>query len=69
MSESLAGIEHAQSKTLGVVVMYCTPGHLCPGCVVHHYSQFHGKIFWNKAIARMNLKSDSTSDWTSEFKK
>ena len=38
------------------VVMYCTPGHLCPGCVVHHYSQFYGKIFWNKAIAQTNLK-------------
>ena len=24
------------------VVMYYTPGHLCPGCVVHHYSQFYG---------------------------
>ena len=24
------------------VVMYYTPGHLCPGCVVHHYSQFDG---------------------------
>ena len=22
--------------------MYYTPGHLCPGCVVHHYSQFDG---------------------------
>ena len=51
------------------VVMCCTPGHLCPGCVVHHCSQFYGKIFWNKAIAQTNLKSDSTSDWTSEFKK
>ena len=24
------------------VVMYYTPGHLCPGCVVDHYSQFYG---------------------------
>ena len=22
--------------------MYYTPGHKCPGCVVHHYSQFYG---------------------------
>ena len=22
----------------GIVVMYYTPGHLCPGCVVHYYS-------------------------------
>ena len=22
------------------VVMYYTPGHLCPGCVVHNYSRF-----------------------------
>ena len=36
-----------------------------PWGVVHYYSQFYGKIFWNKAIARTNLKSDSTS----EFKK
>ena len=55
--------------TCRLVVMYYTPGHLGPGCVVHHYSQFYGKIFWNKAIAQTNLKSDSTSDRTSEFKK
>ena len=41
-----------------IVVMYYTPGHSCPGCVVHHYSQFYGKSFWSKAIARTNLKSD-----------
>ena len=32
------------------VVMYYTPGHLCPGCVVHHYSyqsaQFDGKLYF-----------------------
>ena len=39
------------------VVMYYTPGHLCPGCVVHHYSQFYGKIFLEQ------------SDCTNEFKK
>ena len=39
-----------------LVVMYYTPGHKCPGCVVHHYSQFYGKIFWNKVIAQTNLK-------------
>ena len=25
-----------------LVVMHYTPGHKCPGCVVHHYSQFDG---------------------------
>ena len=39
-----------------VVVMYYTPGHLCPGCVVHHYSQFYGKIFWNVEISQTNSK-------------
>ena len=33
-----------------LVVMYYTPGHLCPGCVVHHYSyqsaQFDGKLYF-----------------------
>ena len=29
---------------LKAVVMYYTPGHKCPGCVVHNYSQFYEKI-------------------------
>ena len=37
--------------------MYYTPGHKCPGCVVHHYSQFYGKIFLEQ------------SNCTNEFKK
>ena len=45
------------TDTDSLVVMYYTPGHKCPGCVVHHYSQFYGKIFWNKAIAQTNLKT------------
>ena len=43
------------NKSGGGVVMYYTPGHKCPGCVVHHHTQFYGKIFWNKAIAQANL--------------
>ena len=32
----------AALKLWQTVIMYYTPGHLCPGCVVHHYSQFGG---------------------------
>ena len=30
--------ENARNTFVLGVVMYYTPGHLCPGCVVHHYS-------------------------------
>ena len=47
-------VDQISERSYEQVVMYYTPGHLCPGCVVHHYSQFYGKFFGTKRLHNLS---------------
>ena len=57
---SLSRNEAFMHLLLSLVVMYYTPGHLCPGCVVYHYFPFGTNlmetILWIKLMETILCK-------------